>query len=210
MVGHESYRIADHWGAERKIFPVESELKWRVPNITFVGDANTHSLTWPRVIAQKRDVWENNLGRVWASNDWIGEQALRVMEIHPSTKLVVQWTDTERYLYVDNKSKYRDFSRNKSLERDTLFATNKPEIARKAFYDVDNPMWGLQRLMFQVLMVDQYSESFGIPCVQVFSFLDDSTLDFVRKCAPRKCVLNPLYGEDRMERLKDWVLEKLP
>jgi len=201
------------------------ELRWNVPNLTFVGDENTKCVgiddehMWTRIVARQRGVWENNLGRDNASNEWIGEQSLRVMEFHPATKLVVQWTDPRRFMYVDYKGRYRDFLPDREIVRDSLFVSNKPETARKVFYEIDNPMWGIERMMLQVTLVEEFADAFKIPCLHVFSFINQYALDFVRKHAPRKCVLNSLVhdhnardgvhcGNAGMRRLADWVIEK--
>lgn len=220
--GFETYRVDEYWSAVQSVMPAESHLlgapghnslgyrgaepAWDQPHVVFVGDERTKGggiddrQRWTFEVASRMGAAEINFGRADASNEWIMAQAIRVIELY-QPRMVVQWTDPGRYLFADEKGRYRDFLEDTTIDRKGRFLQSRVETARRAFYDIATPGLGLHRLMLNATLLAELADAMGSRLIQVGAFLDDASLAFFG--ARVECVPGPTDG------LAEAILEKL-
>lgn len=200
------------------------EPEWFSPNVVFVGDENTKCVgvddahMWTTMICKNRGEKQINFGRSGASNEWIFAQALRLIEMFQPRRMVVQWTDTRRYMYVSEKKRYYDFHPDREIKRESLFVPNHVERSRKTFYEIDTFPNGVHRLLLNVTVLDELAKAMEISMVHVFSFLTPERLKKIEGRVPVTSILHRLddhsardgihCGNADMFRLTQMVEEK--
>ena len=202
------------------------EPDWSGTPLVFVGDENTKCVgvddnhMWTELVGKKRGNKTINFGRDGASNEWIMAQTTRLIELAGinSPIFVVQWTDPRRFLFVDEKGRFRDFQPDVPIQKETLLSLNKIEATRKAFYDIETTGSGIHRLLLNSYMLDAFAEAMCVRVIQVFSFLSDETMSFIlpRVTGVVKTVSHDHTARDgihcgnaAMYRLSEWVAEKI-